>query len=259
MTHTPAGLARGGFPEHHAVKLIVGLGNPGLRYERTRHNAGFMAIDRLVERHASGERPRGRFDGAIIEGRIPARRAPGFGASPAPEAEPVRCAFLKPGTYMNLSGRSVVQAVQFYKVDPATDLMVLADDVALPLGRLRVRAGGGAGGHNGLADIARALGTEAYPRCRIGIDASPAFMDQADWVLSRFDDHDMAVLGPALDRAADAVAVFTHQGIDAAMNLANADPSAPPRPRKPREAEPNPRGAAGAPPGADPPAGAPSP
>jgi len=213
------------------VKLIVGLGNPGPRYERTRHNAGFMAVDRLVARHARSEAPRGKFDATVVEGRVEGRVA---GRSGGTSGEPIRCAFLKPNTFMNLSGRSVIAALNFYKADPATDLLVITDDVALPLGKLRIKGSGGAGGHNGLSDIARALSSEVYPRLRIGIDATPPMMNQADWVLSRFTDQDMATLDPALDRAADAVDVFLREGLDAAMNKANADPDAPPRPKKPR-------------------------
>src|SRR5690606_25477253 len=100
----------------------------------------------------------------------------------------------------------------FYKIDVSSDLLVFVDDLALPLGALRLRAAGSAGGHNGLSDIQRALGTEAYPRCRIGIDARPAFMDQADYVLGRLTAEEMAVMDPALDRAADAAEVFISEG-----------------------------------------------
>lgn len=231
------------------MKLIVGLGNPGQRYERTRHNAGFMAIDRLVGTHARGETARGRFDAAVVEGRIAPRgagsrvMAPGAGSgggSGAGGGEAVRCVFIKPNTFMNLSGKSVVQAVAFYKVNPATDLLVITDDVALPLGRLRIKPAGGAGGHNGLSDITRALGTDGYPRCRIGIDPTPPFMDQADWVLSRFGDEDLVRLEPALERAVGAVETFALEGLDAAMNRANADLDAPPRPKRPRPPDPGP-------------------
>jgi PTH1 family peptidyl-tRNA hydrolase len=228
------------------VKLIVGLGNPGLRYEKTRHNAGFMAIDRLVARHASGQTPRGRFDAAVVEGRVSPKAVAGWGKpAPAPAAagaqvadpghpEPAKVAFIKPNTFMNLSGKSVSQAVHFYKIDPARDLLVITDDVALPLGHIRIKPGGGAGGHNGLTDITRALGTDQYPRCRVGIDAKPPFMDQADWVLSRFTDDEMARLDTTLDRVTDAVETFIRDGLDAAMNQANVDPDAPPRPKRPR-------------------------
>lgn len=211
------------------MKLIVGLGNPGKQYERTRHNAGFMAIDRLVERHAPGAPARARFNAAAVEAKV------------GGEA----CLLLKPTTYMNRSGGAVADAVRFYKVDPSKDLLVLVDDVALPCGAIRVRAGGGAGGHNGLADIHRALGSQAYPRCRIGVDATPPYMNQADYVLGRFTDEQWALVAPALDRAADAAEVFIAKGVDAAMNQFN--PKDPPRKGtpKPEGSETQPRAGAG--------------
>ena len=199
------------------MKLIVGLGNPGSQYERTRHNAGFMAGDRIARRHFSGETPKGRFQGAVVEGPVGGER----------------CVLLKPTTYMNRSGASVAQAANFYKIDVSADLLVLVDDLALPLGAIRLRASGSAGGHNGLTDIQRALGTEAYPRCRIGIDARPAFMDQADYVLGRLTAEEMAVIDPALDRAADAAEVFIREGIAPAMNKFNVASPKPPRPSAP--------------------------
>lgn len=202
------------------MKLIVGLGNPGKQYERTRHNAGFMAIDRLVERHAAGTPAKARFNAAAVETKI------------GGEA----CLLLKPTTFMNRSGGAVADAARFYKLDPAKDLFVLVDDVALPCGQIRIRPGGGSGGHNGLADIQRALGSQAYPRCRIGIDATPAFMNQADYVLGRFTEEQLALVLPAIDRAADAAEVFVTKGIDAAMNQFN--PKDPPRPRGGQETAP---------------------
>jgi PTH1 family peptidyl-tRNA hydrolase len=190
------------------MKLIVGLGNPGKSYERTRHNAGAVAVDRLIDRHARGATSRGRFNSAVVE-------APVTG---------MPCLLVKPTTYMNRSGAAVAEAVNFYKADPSKDLFVIVDDVALPPGALRIRPGGGAGGHNGLADIERALGTEAYARCRIGIGASPEFMDQADYVLGKFNEWDWAVVGPAIEKAADAAEVFVERGIDAAMNRFNVRP-----------------------------------
>ncbi len=191
------------------MKLIVGLGNPGKGYERTRHNAGAMAIDRLIERHAPGAPVRGRFNSAVVE-------APVRGA---------QCLLMKPTTYMNRSGAAIAEAVNFYKVSTPTDLFVIVDDVALPPGAVRIRPGGGAGGHNGLSDIERALGTEAYARCRIGIGASPEYMDQADYVLGRFNDWEWAVVEPAIVKAADAAEVFVERGIDAAMNQFNVRPA----------------------------------
>lgn len=194
------------------MKLIVGLGNPGTQYEKTRHNAGFMVVDRLAGRHLARQTPKGRFQGVVVEGSIGGEK----------------CVLLKPTTYMNRSGGSVAQAAGFYKIDVANDLMVFVDDVAIPLGSLRIRASGSAGGHNGLTDIQRALGTEAYPRCRIGIDATPAFMDQADYVLGRFTPEEWGVMDPALEKAADAAEVFVREGVTPAMNRFNTRPPKPP-------------------------------
>lgn len=199
------------------MKLIVGLGNPGKQYDRTRHNAGFMVVDRLVQRHGFGAPVKARFNAAVVETPI--------GAQP--------CLLMKPTTYMNRSGQSVAEAVRFYKLDPAADMMVVVDDVALPSGSIRIRPGGGAGGHNGLSDIQRLLGADTYPRCRIGIDPTPPYMDQADYVLGRFTDEQWALVGPAIDKAADAAECFIAHGLEAAMNRFNAPP-APPKPRKER-------------------------
>jgi peptidyl-tRNA hydrolase, PTH1 family len=191
------------------MKLIVGLGNPGSQYEKTRHNAGFMAVDRLQKRWATGTIPKGRFSGVCVEASIKSERV----------------LLLKPTTYMNLSGRSVAEAIGFYKIDPAQDLLVIVDDVALPSGTVRVRASGGPGGHNGLTDIQRALGTDAYPRLRIGVDACPPMMKLEDYVLGRFTPEQAALLEPALDKAADAAEIFAAQGVTAAMNKFNSGPS----------------------------------
>ncbi len=212
------------------MKLIVGLGNPDKRYEHTRHNAGFMVVDRLRTRHAPSERPRARFAADTIEARIAADR----------------CLLLKPMTYMNRSGQSVRQAVAFYKIDPADDLLVVCDDLALPVGHIRLRARGGTGGHNGLADISRALGSDTYCRLRVGIGAKPPHMDQADYVLSRFTPEETPDLERALDTAADAAEVFIADGITAAMNRfnqkitqpANRNPTPNPRPGDSEETHP---------------------
>jgi PTH1 family peptidyl-tRNA hydrolase len=187
------------------VKLIVGLGNPGAEYERTRHNAGFMAVDRLIGRCASGEPVRAKFHAGAVEGSIP-------GAGKA--------LFLKPTTYMNRSGLSVGEAMRFYKLDPQEDLLVLVDDVALPVGTIRLRASGGDGGHNGLADITRVLSGADYPRLRIGI-GDPGPVPQRDYVLRRFSQEELSELDPALDRAADAAEVWACEGAAAAMNQFN--------------------------------------
>ena len=187
------------------MKLIVGLGNPGKEYDGTRHNAGFLAVDRLAARHAPGAPAKGRFHAAVVEARL--------GSEP--------CLLMKPTTYMNLSGAAVAEAVGFYKLLPASDVLVIVDDVALPSGTIRLRPGGGAGGHNGLTDITRALGTQAWPRLRVGIDATPPYMNQADYVTGRFTEDQWALVGPAIDRAAHAAEVFVTRGLDAAMNQFN--------------------------------------
>ncbi len=187
------------------MKMIVGLGNPEQRYERTRHNAGAMVVDRLVRRHAPSEPVRSRFNADCVEAVVRGER----------------CLLMKPVTYMNRSGIAVSEAVRFYKLDPAKDVLVVTDDVALPPGSIRLRASGGAGGHNGLSDITQRLGTDVYARCRVGIGASPPMMDQADYVLGRFTEEEMAAVSPALDRAAEAAEVFAAEGIEAAMNRFN--------------------------------------
>lgn len=206
------------------MKLLVGLGNPGSQYTRTRHNAGFMVIDRLMERHAAAEIPKARFNALTIEAKIGQRDSKGDskGASVSE-----KCLLLKPTTYMNRSGQSVAEALGFYKLAIAGEMLVIVDDLYLPVGSIRLRPEGGAGGHNGLSDISRALGTDSYSRLRIGVGMKPSggfpsMMNQADFVLSRFMDEEMADLEASVDRAADAVEVFATKGMAAAMNKFNA-------------------------------------
>jgi PTH1 family peptidyl-tRNA hydrolase len=185
------------------MKLIVGLGNPGTEYARTRHNAGFMVVDRLATRHRLTS-PRTKFHAGMLEGPIAGDK----------------CVLLQPVTYMNRSGLAVGEAVGFYKL-PLSDLLVVVDDVALPVGRMRLRAGGSAGGHNGLSDIERALGTSEYPRLRIGIDP-PGRAPQRDYVLGRFSPDQLLKLDPMLDIAANAIEAWITHGIAKAMSLYNA-------------------------------------
>jgi peptidyl-tRNA hydrolase, PTH1 family len=183
-------------------KLVVGLGNPGSKYEATRHNIGFEVVDRLAE-GGSGAKFARKFDGLIAETEIDFRRV----------------LLLKPETFMNLSGRSVRQALQFYKLELA-DLLVVCDDLSLPLGKLRLRGGGSDGGQKGLRDISAQLGSEGYARLRIGIgDRGP--VDAADFVLSRFRSAERPAVDDALIRATQAVAVWVTQGLPAAMNRFN--------------------------------------
>jgi PTH1 family peptidyl-tRNA hydrolase len=186
------------------MKLVVGLGNPGPEYAQTRHNAGFMVIERLAARHGiSGVKS--KFHAAVVEGLVAGER----------------CVLLEPMTYMNRSGLSVGEAAAFYKL-PVEDVLIVVDDIALPVGRIRVRKEGSAGGHNGLADIERALGTKAYPRLRIGIDAPPGRIPQRDYVLGRFSEPQLDLLKPAIEKACDAIECWIKEGIDAAMNRYNA-------------------------------------
>lgn len=193
------------------MKLIVGLGNPGSQYEKTRHNAGFMAVDRLSRRWPTSEVPKSRFSALCSETMVAGEK----------------CLLIKPLTYMNLSGRCVSEAIGFYKLQPASDCLVLVDDVALPTGALRLRGEGSAGGHNGLTDIQRALGSTVYPRLRIGIDPCPPMMKLEDYVLGRFTGEQLALLEPALDKAADAVEQFIRVGLAKAMNTVNVGTTGP--------------------------------
>ncbi|MCC6908194.1 MAG: aminoacyl-tRNA hydrolase [Phycisphaerales bacterium] len=185
------------------MKVIVGLGNPGPAYQNTRHNVGFMAIDRLAQRLAPGAPLRSQFQAAVTETRAGADK----------------CLLVKPMTYMNLSGATVAEIVRFYKMDPA-DLLVITDDVALPLGDIRLRKSGSDGGHNGLADITRRLGTEAFPRLRVGIDP-PGRIARHDYVLGRFTPEQAPVIEERLGVIADAAWCWANEGIDTAMNRFN--------------------------------------
>lgn len=189
------------------MKLIIGLGNPGSEYARTRHNAGFMALDRLARRHAF-DAPKHKFHAGVLDGAITAG------------GRPHRVMLMQPTTFMNRSGLAVGEACAFYKLQPE-DLLILTDDVALPLGTIRLRATGSAGGHNGLKDIQRALGTRDYPRLRIGIDA-PGRIPQVDYVLGRFTDEQEDALRPALERSCDAVEAWIADGIEKTMSRFNA-------------------------------------
>lgn len=183
-------------------KLVVGLGNPGTKYDATRHNIGFAVVDRLA---ASGRDARftSKFDGLLAEIEFDFHRA----------------LLLKPQTFMNLSGRSVRQIVDFYKLAPE-DLLVICDDLSLPLGKLRLRPGGSDGGQKGLRDIALRLGTDQFPRLRIGI-GDRGLVDAADFVLSRFRHSELPAIEDALILATQAVAVWATQGLANAMNRFN--------------------------------------
>jgi len=193
------------------VKLIVGLGNPGRSYHGTRHNVGFAVADEVARRLEAG----------FEHGRANALTArAGTGAAAR--------LVVKPLTMMNLSGEAVAGLAHFYKVDPS-DIIVVADDVNLPLGRLRIRESGSAGGHNGFRSIISCLGSEAFPRLRVGVGRGDPRRDLADHVLARFDPDESVEVERAIARAADAVDLFLAEGIKAAMNRFNRaeDVSAP--------------------------------
>ncbi len=184
------------------MKLVVGLGNPGSKYESTRHNIGFEVIDRLAA-VGSGATFGRKFDGLFAEAEIDFHRV----------------LLLKPQTFMNLSGRCVGQVFRFYKLELA-DMLVVCDDLNLPLGKLRVRGGGSDGGQKGLRDITNVVGSEDYARLRVGI-GERGEVDAADFVLSRFKGAERPVIDDALILASQAVAVWASQGVAAAMNRFN--------------------------------------
>jgi PTH1 family peptidyl-tRNA hydrolase len=212
------------------VKLIVGLGNPGAEYERTRHNAGYMVIDHLVSRCAPGERAKAKFKSLVFEARVPEPNDKNELPPDAPLA--TRCLLMKPTTYMNLSGQAIAEAVRFYKLDPEQDVLVIVDDIALPCGELRLRAKGGAGGHNGLSSIQQSLGTSAYPRLRIGIDA-PGVVPQIDYVLGKFSPEQQDQMAGAVPLAAACCGLWASEGATAAMNRFNAPDKPKPKKQKP--------------------------
>lgn len=185
------------------MKLVIGLGNPGRKYQGTRHNVGYLVVAELARRFGVG-RPKGKFQGEVIDADLQGQRA----------------LLLSPTTYMNQSGASVLAAQDFYKL-PLEDLLVISDDLNLPLGCLRFRPSGSAGGQKGLADIIRRLGTEDVPRLRIGIGAPPDGWDAADYVLSMFTREELPEMEGAVARAADAVLTWAHKGIHDSMNQYN--------------------------------------
>ena len=182
------------------MTLIVGLGNPGSRCRGTRHNVGFEVVDRLAERLGLG------FESCPVDAVMARERGPG-----------ARVMLAKPLTYMNRSGGAVQALGHYYRIEPAA-MLVVADDVNLPLGKLRARPGGSDGGHNGLASIIESLGTNRFARLRIGVGRGDERRDLAGYVLARFEAAEREVVDEALGRAADAVETFVADGIDAMMN-----------------------------------------
>ena len=184
--------------------LVVGLGNPGEKDENTRHNVGFLTIDQIAE-----------------EKKIPVQRLKYRALTNTVELGGAKALLMKPVTYMNLSGEAVGEAARFYKIPP-DHVLVISDDVSLPLGKLRIRKGGSAGGHNGLKNIIQHLDTDQFPRVKIGVGEKPhPDYDMADWVLSKFVGEDLKAITAAIEKAAQAVECLIAHGPDKAMNQFN--------------------------------------
>jgi len=184
--------------------LLVCLGNPGDKYENTRHNAGYMVADEIADRK-----------------NIPIQKLKYKALTNTTELGGQKVLVMKPVTYMNLSGEAVRQAADFYKI-PAERILVVSDDTALAVGKLRIRKGGSAGGHNGLKSIIQQLGSDQFPRLRLGVGEKPhPDYDLADWVLGHFTGQDKKDMDASVSRAADAVECILAQGLDRAMNRYN--------------------------------------
>jgi PTH1 family peptidyl-tRNA hydrolase len=186
------------------VKLIVGLGNPGGKYKDTRHNVGFEVAARLAKKFATAS-PRAKFQGEIVEAVLGGRKS----------------LLLTPLTYMNASGGSVLEARDFYKIEN-DNILVVCDDFALPLAKLRLRGKGSSGGQNGLDDILRRLGTNEVPRLRIGVGPLPPGRDAAGYVLGKFTKDEQPEIANAINRAAEAVECWVREGLAMAMSRYNS-------------------------------------
>lgn len=184
--------------------IIAGLGNPSRKYEGTRHNVGFEVIDRISEKYnipVDTKKHLALIGKGIIDGQ--------------------KAVLVKPQTYMNLSGESIRSVVDFYKIDPSQELLVIYDDVSLDTGQLRIREKGSAGGHNGMKNIIAHLGTQIFPRIRIGVGEKPEGYDLADYVLGHFSRAEQAQMEKGYDRAADAVSMILSGDTGGAMSMYN--------------------------------------
>lgn len=197
------------------MKLIVGLGNPGRKYEQTRHNVGFIVAAKIAALNSAGS-PKIRFEGEFAETSIGGRKV----------------ALLCPQTFMNASGQSVRKAVDFFKLEH-NDILVICDDLNLPSGKLRLRASGSAGGQNGIKDIIRHLGSDGFPRLRLGIGRPPEGWTVTDYVLGKFGKAEQPPIEEATTRAAHAAICFVTEGIGEAMSRFNGSPESP-KPKQPK-------------------------
>ena len=188
--------------------LIAGLGNPEKKYIGTRHNTGFAAVEALCEKLGGLKLNETKFQGVYTKARV------------MTPAGPEQLIIVKPLTYMNLSGNCIAPLANFYKI-PAEQVIVVSDDINLAVGRMRIRKGGSAGGHNGLKSIIQCLGTDQFPRVRVGVGQKPEYMDLADYVLAKFDRNDAAVMADTYEAVADAILDIVNQGVEHAMNHYN--------------------------------------
>lgn len=190
------------------LAMVVGLGNPGAKYDWTRHNIGFEAVNRL---HAIVGSPtvQTKFEGQFVKTKWSGNDV----------------CLVWPLTYMNCSGRCVAQFARFYRIEPE-NILVICDDLSLPLGKLRIRKSGSSGGQKGLHDILACLGTQDVPRLRIGIDPTPERWETVDYVLGKFTSEETVIVKSSLDRTCQAIERWLNAGIDVAMNEFNANPIA---------------------------------
>ena len=185
------------------MKAIIGLGNPGMKYAGTRHNIGFDAVTAIADKYNLSINNK-KFKGVYADGHIAGEKV----------------LLVQPQTFMNLSGECVREVVDFYKLNP-DEIIIICDDINLDVGRLRIRKKGSAGGHNGLKNIIAHLGTEEFPRIRVGVGEKTEGWDLADYVLARFDKDSEPVIREALANVVGAVETWISEGIDAAMNRFN--------------------------------------
>lgn len=203
------------------MKMVVGLGNPGQKYNGTRHNVGFDVIAELARRYDVG-RPKSKFNGEFAETII----------------QNEKTVLVCPLTFMNLSGQCVRAAVDFYKLE-LDDLLIICDDFNLALGRIRLRPSGSAGGQNGLNDTIERLGSQKFGRLRLGIGQPPPKWEVSNYVLGKFDPDDRVEIDKAIVRSADAAEAWVSGGMPLAMNRFNADPNQPKKQNKIKESDPD--------------------
>jgi len=205
------------------MKMIVGLGNPGPQYSRNRHNIGFQVVDILAERHDI-PLSRAKYNALYGLGTLGHAHAPGRSRLQIEDMSDQRVLIVRPLTFMNLCGNAVAPMANYYRVEPQ-DIFVIYDELDLPSGKLRLRPFGGSGGHNGMKSLIRMLGTDRFPRARVGIGRPRTPMSPADYVLQNFSVDEEIIFETLRKQIADAVETWLHHGIDLAMNRFNSAPA----------------------------------